>query len=152
SNLLTIFSFVMSGYGAYLLARSEIAASVAEGAQNNGAVWHHALTLDLIALVASVAYAFTTSKFVYASIGHYDMVATEWIPFCALYGLRALRSGKARDALLAGLFLALALYVEMIFGVLLAFLMLILVWFGRERRRIVWSRLATTLILMGAGG
>ncbi|TMC60623.1 MAG: hypothetical protein E6J26_01420 [Chloroflexi bacterium] len=147
SNLLTIFSFVMSGYGAYLLARSEIAASVAEADHR-----FDPLMLDFVALVAAVAYAFTTSKFVYASIGHYDMVGTEWIPFCALYGLRALRSGKARDALLAGLFLALALYVEMIFGVLLAFLMLILVWFGRERRRIVWSRLATTLILMGAGG
>ena len=152
SNLLTIFSFVMSGYGAYLLARSEIAALIADGAQGPSAAGNRPPTLDLIALVAAVAYAFTTSKFVYTAIGHYNMVGTEWIPFCAMYGLRALRSGKPRDALLAGLFLALALYVDMIFGVLLAFLMLILAWFGREARRVGWSRLVPMLVLMGAVG
>lgn len=148
SNLITLFAFVFSAYGAYLLARWLIADSR----------WHDhqpsAISHQLSAIVAGLAYAFTTSKFVYTAIGHYDLVGTEWIPFFALYFLKSLRVGTTsipspRNAILAGLFLALALYVEMIFGIFLALFILIYLLVEKPWRRLSWHRVGGQLLLLG---
>ena len=38
---------------------------------------------------------------VYAALGHYDMVTTQWLPFYALYLLKTLHSPRLKNAFLA---------------------------------------------------
>ena len=56
----------------------------------------------------------------YAALGHYDMVTTQWLPFYALYLLKTLREPRLKNAALAGLFFAMAALAEMIFAAFLA--------------------------------
>ncbi len=162
SNLVTLFAFVVSAYGAYLLMKFLISAcrfGFQIGTDNPKSKIKNfypepaeGLKSEMAALAAGIAYAFTTSKFVYAAIGHYDMVGTEWIPFFVLYFLKAMNCParvNSRSSLLAGLFLALSMYVEMIFGVFLVFLMLIYLLVVKPWRRMAWRTVVIQLTLMG---
>ncbi len=89
----------------------------------------------LAALLAALIYAFASNRAIYAAMGHYDMVTTQWLPFYALYLLKLLREPRLKNALMAGLFFALAAYAEMIFAsflVLLSLVLLLACW--RELR------------------
>jgi len=144
SNLITLGAFALSGYGAFLLARV-LFARVPLG-RNGGRL------RDAAAAAAGIAYAFTTSKFMSAAIGHYNFMGTEWIPFCLLYYARALRTRAARDAALCGLFLALAMYVEMNFGVFLVMAMGLHALFTAVWRGVPWRTLLRLGAVMGATG
>ncbi len=144
SNLITLFAFTLSGYGAFLLARRVLTERSLPPADRR--------VRDAAALAAGVAYAFTTSKFMSAAIGHYNFMGTEWIPFCLLYYLRALDTRAARDAALCGLFLALAMYVEMNFGVFLVLAMALHALFTGVWRTRGWVLLMRLGTIMGATG
>ncbi len=144
SNLITLFAFTLSGYGAFLLARRVLAGSGLPRADRR--------TRDAAAIVAGVAYAFTTSKFMSAAIGHYNFMGTEWIPFCLLYYLRALDTRAGRDAILCGVFLALAMYVEMNFAVFLVLAMALHALFTRAWRKIGCVALTRLSAVVGATG
>jgi len=88
SNVILIFSFVISGYGAYLLVYYLLHASPSPVGDGGGPGWG---SLHLAAFTAGLVYAFTASRFVYTALGHYDMVSTEWLPFYVLFLLKALR-------------------------------------------------------------
>ena len=64
---------------------------------------HH--VLHLAAFLAGLIYAFASNRAIYAALGHYDMVTTQWLPFYALYLLKTLREPKLKNAVLAGLLL-----------------------------------------------
>jgi len=84
NNLLTLFSFSLSGLGIWLLARD--------------------LTSDESAsFVAGLVYAFTPYRFAHLS-GHYSLITVEWFPFSALYMLRYFRDGRQTNLGLAALF------------------------------------------------
>jgi hypothetical protein len=155
SNLALLASTVLSGYGTWLLVRSEIARGEGRGARgepftihnsqftihNSGARGEgrgatltlspsHPLTRDLAAFLAGALYAFASNRAVYAALGHYDMVTTQWIPFYALTLRQALDrdlnpAARRRAALLAGLFFAFTGYAEMISALFLAIFTLI---------------------------
>ncbi|MBI5876986.1 MAG: hypothetical protein HZB53_04985 [Chloroflexi bacterium] len=144
SNLITLFAFTLSGYGTYLLARRLMAdVSLPRNGER---------VRDGASIVAGIAYAFTTSKFMSGAIGHYNFMGTEWIPFCLLYYIRALSTRKARDAALCGLFLALAMYVEMNFGVFLVLAMALHALFTSAWRAARWPALIRLGIVMGLTG
>ncbi len=104
SNLLLLSSFVLSGYGAYLLARQ---------------VWPSASPWG--AWLAGLVYAFASPKLFYAALGQFNIASSQWIPFCLLYVQRAVRPrGRARDAILAGAFLGLQAWAEATFASFLA--------------------------------
>ena len=84
----------------------------------------------------------------YAAIGHYNVAGMEWLPFVALYLLRALDSARIRDAILAGLFLALALYVEMFFSVFLAVFIALVLLVEKPWERLGWLRALKQLAAM----
>jgi len=88
--------------------------------------------LPLAPFLAGLLYAFGSNRAIYAALGHYDMVTTQWIPFYALMLLRSLDPeltvGRRRKAaLLAGLFFAFTGLAEMISAVFLAIFTLIVV-------------------------
>jgi hypothetical protein len=136
SNAELLFAFVMSGYGAFLLLKYLIR------------ITNYQLpTTNLAALVGGAVFAFSSSRFVYASLGHYNVVATEWIPFYILFLIKTVGEKKWSNALFAGLFAAFALYVETTSGVLLVLFTLLYLLFAWHE---VWQR--ATLARLAALG
>ena len=144
SNLVVVLSFTLSGYGAYLLVRYLLAEAGTTGGVGTAA-----------AFLGGVVYAFPASRFIYASLGHYNIVSAEWIPFYALFFLKMLRdlrlerstvpasdgsrlSPSSRDAILAGLCLCASLLTELTYGVFL--LLLSLLWLAFTPRGLLMSR------------
>jgi hypothetical protein len=134
SNLTFLLATVLSGYGTFLLVRYLLDSSRRQ--QETGGSPSAMDGSVAAAFLAGLLYAFGSYRMVYASIGHYDMWSTQWIPFYALYLVRTIQEPRMRNAVLAGLFLVLAMLAEMIFGVFLALLTLILLAFvlGRQVR------------------
>jgi hypothetical protein len=126
SNLLILFALTFSGYGTCLLLLYLLQS---EGEEPRGSLQVHCA-----AFVGGLLYAFGSYHFVYAALGHYDMVSTEWIPFYVLFLLKAVREPGWRNAVVAGIFATLALLCEMIFGVFLALLTVVIVGFAGRRR------------------
>ncbi|MCL7454550.1 MAG: hypothetical protein M8467_16045 [Anaerolineae bacterium] len=161
SNLSFLLATVLSGYGAFLLigyllrqvgtaAGHERERAGPEQGTEDG----NRSSLALVsAFLGGLIYAFGSYRMVYAAMGHYDMWSTGWIPFFALYLVRTVRQPGWRNAMMAGLFLFLAMLAEMIFGVFLAMLALILLAFllGRQARRQIaggWPALAKRLVVL----
>ena len=69
------------------------------------------------------------------------MVTTQWLPFYALYLLKTLREPKLKNAVLAGLFFALAALAEMIFASFLALLTLVILLASWRELRSRWAAL-----------
>ncbi len=140
SNLTFLVTTTLTAYGSFLLVRYLLTAGppVDDGDAGRGTgVQATAAAGTFAAFLAGLIYAFGSYRMVYAAIGHYDMWSTAWIPFYTLYFLRTVdQGGRPRHAVLAGLFFALAMLNEMIFGVFLAILSAILLAFalvGRTR-------------------
>ncbi|MGL4649126.1 MAG: hypothetical protein ACRC1H_06945, partial [Caldilineaceae bacterium] len=128
SNLSLLLSTALSGYGTWLLVRWLLAR------EPRGARWlshaDSARAAEWAALVAGIAFAYASNRSIYAALGHYDMVTTQWIPFYALALLRSLDGGlspaaRRRAALLAGIFFAFNGLAEMITALFLAIFTLI---------------------------
>ncbi|MBI5303605.1 MAG: hypothetical protein HY868_15830 [Chloroflexi bacterium] len=136
SNAELLFSFVVGGYGMFLLSRYLLRTTRITNYQLP--ISHYA------AFIAGALFAFSSNRFVYASLGHYNVVATEWIPFYILFLIKTVREPRWKNAWLAGLFAAFALYVETTTGVLmLLFTLLYLLVAGRAAwQRATLARLA----------
>jgi hypothetical protein len=132
SNLLFLGATALSGYGMFLLLEYLLRSDVRETARVRQRA---SRVIPYAAFLAGLIYAFGGYRLVYAAIGHYDKWSTQWIPLYALYLIRTVREPRWNNAVLAGVFLALALLCEMIFGVFLALLTLIILWFvWRDKR------------------
>lgn len=137
SNMALWLSTILSGYGVFLLVRYLLARPWAgmAGRLTPGAAYFAATGAGLL-------YAFGSNRAIYAMLGHYDMVTTQWIPFYALALLRALDGGLSRRrriqaALWAGFFMALNGLAEMITALFLALftlLVLLVVLLTQARR------------------
>jgi hypothetical protein len=117
SNVTVLLAAVLSALGAYLLA-FYVLSRVFAGAELG--------RLRAAAVLAGVIYAFASNRAVYAALGHYDMVTTQWLPLYALYLLKTLHRPRLKHAFMAGLFFALASLAEMIFASFLALLSLVI--------------------------
>ena len=149
SNLSLLFATTMSGFGTYLLACYvlRIAYCVEDRPSRNTGygIRNPHYVLHLAAFLAGLIYAFASNRAVYAALGHYDMVTTQWLPFYALYLLKTLREPRLKNAVLAGLFFAMAALAEMIFASFLAL-------FTADRRAGRLASLAAALAGAGAAG
>jgi uncharacterized protein (DUF2062 family) len=81
-NFVVLFSFVVGGYGAYLLALHILRAKNGEGA--------HAA-----AFLAGVVFSFSPFHFAHL-LGHLQVISLEWLPFYALCLVRSLSSDRVR--------------------------------------------------------
>lgn len=118
SNLLLLLTTVLSGYGTYLLATYLLRRGGCTRTLSPEARW-------MAAVGAGIFYAFAAPRAIYAALGHYDMVSTQWIPFYALYLVKTVHERTWKNPVMAGLFATLALLCEMIFGVFLALFTLV---------------------------
>ena len=137
-NLLLMSSFVLGGFGAYLLALDFVGRgrrAKDEGQKTKGEGGLSAIRRSSFVagpFLAGALYAFASSKLFYAALGQGNIASSQWIPFAALYILRTARpGGKVRDAALAALFLMLQAYAEMTYAsFLLVFAGLAFLWGG----------------------
>jgi hypothetical protein len=135
-NIIVVLSFVLSGLGAFLLAREL-------GASTSGA------------FVGGFVFTFSSYHFAHA-LGHLNLVACEWLPFFALYLVRTLRGQGWKSGVLAGVFFALNAYCDsyyMVYAVLLGILLVMTQpgMLARHRAVLVGlaSAAATVLVLVG---
>jgi hypothetical protein len=150
SNLTFLLATILSGYGTFLLVEY-LLRNTQYAIRNTYSVLRIAY---FSAFLAGFIYAFGSYRMVYAAIGHYDMWSTEWIPFYALFLVKTIHEPRLRNAVLAGLFLALALLCEMILGVFLVMLTLVLLGFmlgkkAGERVAGGWPALLRRLAVLG---
>jgi hypothetical protein len=147
-NGVVVFSFTLAGYGAFLLARWVIGEASAWA-------WCAAFVAGLV---------FTFAPFHMAHLlGHMQVLSYEWLPFYALFLLRAMsqrQAGRAwlRAALLATLCLVLTGLCDWYFVLYLAFFTAAAMLFWRRARPdapLLWTKrlLANaTVTLVVAGG
>lgn len=146
SNVALLASTVLSGYGVFLLLNYAL--------KRNGAAGR---AVTYAAFTGGALYAFASNRAIYATLGHYDMVTTQWIPFYALTLLRALDPALApaqrrKAALLAGLFFAFNGLAEMITALFLAiFTLIVLIVYVVSRQRTLrqWGAMLGYLVLLG---
>lgn len=91
-NIVVLFGFVASGYGAYLLCR-EFG------------------ILPASSLVGGYIFTFSNYHFAHAE-GHLNLVLMQWIPFYFLFLYRLMRRNSARDAALTAVSLFLVLLCD----------------------------------------
>ncbi len=110
ANVNLILSFALSGFGAYLLVKYLLRDEFREQA-------------PFAAFAAGLLYAFSSNKFLYASLGQFNIANSQWIPFYILFLLKVLptRSGQAekpglRHGFLLGLFLLFQALSEFIYA------------------------------------
>ncbi|MCB0062097.1 MAG: hypothetical protein KDE19_08285 [Caldilineaceae bacterium] len=137
NNLLLLSSFVLGGFGTYLLVRQELQVMQMLPARNlrftRVPLGRDLRTVNWAAFCAGVIYAFASSKLFYASLGQFNIASSQWVPFCALYTLRLARSTTYRsgvyNAALAALFLTLQAWAELTYAsFLILFVVLAFCW------------------------
>lgn len=124
NNVSLLLSTILSGYGTWLLVRYLLPKN---SPQSPISTLH---SRDIAAFIAGLVFAFASNRAIYAMLGHYDMVTTQWIPFYMLMLLRSLDptltpARRRKAAALAGLFFAFNGLAEMIIAVFLAIFTLI---------------------------
>jgi len=152
-NLLLLGSFVLSGYGAFLLAvyvmggipqrmgdsgGEGISQRMGDSGWGGGGEADLRFTLHssrfastLAAFLAGLLYAFSSTKLFYAALGQFNIASSQWIPFTVLYVLRSGRPGaRLREPLLAALFLLLQAYAELTYA---SFLVIFIALFAGYR-------------------
>ena len=143
-NAAVLFSFVVGGYGAFLLALYALRGRAARG------------TAAAAAFIAGIIFAFSPYHFSH-TLGHLQLISLQWIPFYALYLVRGLdraaqpearRTAWLADAAKAGLFLALVGLCDWYYVMYSLFFtaLALLVWL--VRRRLTWRGLG---VVAGAG-
>lgn len=125
SNVALLASTVLSGYGTFLLVWYLLGRNERLRAWANESFSVTPISYLLPSFIAGLLYAFASNRSIYAALGHYDMVTTQWIPFYALMLLRSLDQGlsaprRRQAAALGGLFFALTGLAEMISALFLA--------------------------------
>ena len=108
NNLLLIASFVLGGYGTFLLMLELLPQRGTRTSQFT------------VAFFAAIVYAFASSKLFYAGLGQFNIASSHWIPFCILYLMRMGRSAtpqqQQHNGLMAGLFLIFQAWSELTYA------------------------------------
>ena len=149
NNLLLLSSFVLGGFGTYLLVRQLLQIWFRAGMRSGAGSLvsaGRALSPDLMplptgtlgaafwaALAAGGMYAFASAKLFYAALGQFNIASSQWIPFCALYLVRLAVARTRRERLVAagwaGFFLVLQAWAELTYAsFLLIFIALYAFW------------------------
>jgi hypothetical protein len=126
TNLLLLSSFVLSGYGTFLLALHFLRTTH----HAPRATRHVVRIAYFAAFLAGVVYAFASSKMFYAALGQWNIASSQWIPFYVLFLFKTGEQPRRwRYPLFAALFLVLQAYAELTYAsFLVLFTAVWLVW------------------------
>ena len=133
-SCVVLFTFVLSGYGTWLLANDAFRWT-GDGRSNTNGGWTNRQR-DLAAFMAGFVFAFAPVRFAHL-LGHMQVLSTEWLPFFMLAYVRMDRRGgmarvqdpPLRRAVLPAVFLALNALCDWYFVLYgLLFMGLVVVW------------------------
>ncbi|MCX7840995.1 MAG: hypothetical protein N2559_16285, partial [Anaerolineae bacterium] len=111
-NATVLATFVLGAYGVYLLV-GYLLQVTGYRVQVSGFTFQlETLNLQLVTFIAGAVFAFTSSRMVYAALGHYTVLTTQWFPFYILFLIKTIREPRWQHPILAGLFAALAMYSD----------------------------------------
>jgi hypothetical protein len=156
TNLLLLSSFVLSGYGAFLLAAFLLGAGSTKPEAGNGPPAYR--FSPVVAFSGGLLYAFASSKLFYAALGQWNIASSQWIPFYVLFLFKMGENPrKMRYPVLAAVFLLFQAYAELTYASFLVLFtglwVLWRLWLAvvsprlAEARREFW-RLATGLLIV----
>lgn len=143
-NINLLLSFTLSGFGAYLLVRYLL---------NQWAPSRVPLPAGILtpaAFAAGLVYAFSANKFLYASLGQFNIASSQWIPFYLLFLLKIFESPRPplRYGFMLGLFLLFQALSEFIFAsFLILFSLAYLLYWLIDIRFAIRNQLSKFLIL-----
>jgi hypothetical protein len=120
SNLHLLFTFVVGGYGTFLLTRYVLATMGMNEDQSGRGISGPVAGRSLVWLSAAIAggfYAFASSKLFYVALGQFNIASNHWVPLTVLYVLRTRHNPHSlKNPMLAGLFLTLQAWAEMTYA------------------------------------
>jgi hypothetical protein len=127
SNVMLLSSFVLGGYGAFLLTAYLLRPAKASTPPSNlqspipNPQPPTSNLQPLIPFIAGAFYAFASSKLFYAALGQFNIASSQWVPFYILY-LFKMRSepGRLRHVILATAFLLCQAWAELTYASFLA--------------------------------
>jgi len=135
-NALVLLSFVLSGFGAYLLV--------------------FRLTRErLAALLSGVVYAFCSYRMAHLGAGHLNLLGTQWIPFLFLCLEQVLEAKRVLPAVLVGVFFALSALSSWYYAPLSAIFAGVYLlgrgrpWRERLRECYLWQLLVVSAVVAG---
>lgn len=141
NNVILLATFVLSAYGAYLLIKYLLPPDAHPS----------------VPIVAGLVYAFSSNRFVYASLGQVNIASTEWIPFYVLFLVKTRRQpNRLLHPMLAAVFLVLCGYTEFTYAsFLIVFTFVYLIYWlaadGWHRSVPLFRNLALVALLFLAG-
>ena len=111
SNLHMLFTFIVGGYGTFLLTLYLLnTVKIRPTAKQPSIAW-------LSAVIAGGFYAFGSSKLFYIALGQFNIGSSHWVPFAVLYIVRSRHNPyRLRNPLLAALFLTFQAWSEMTYA------------------------------------
>ncbi|HUS69765.1 MAG TPA: hypothetical protein VM075_03175 [Anaerolineae bacterium] len=140
-NFVVLFSFVVGGYGAYLLALHILRTKNGEGA--------HAA-----AFLAGVVFSFSPFHFAHL-LGHLQVISLEWLPFYALCLVASLSSPRLRivpHIVLPVVFLVLTALCDWYYLLYLLIFTLAYVFYQLSRRRAPQLPLLKAVMVLAVAG
>ncbi|MCB0169487.1 MAG: hypothetical protein KDJ97_02950 [Anaerolineae bacterium] len=125
-NLMILLSFVLAGYGAYLLALY---------------LTHHRAA----AFIAGLIFALSPYHFLRVDLGHLNLSTIQWIPFYALFLLKFVERGDKRAAALAVFFLVFTALNSWYYVVYCGlFSLAVIFWPGRKQLAVSRQQIAVS--------
>jgi hypothetical protein len=123
SNLHMWFTFVVGGYGAFLLARYVLAGKKRRASSSLLPTPYSLLPTYSLAAAALAGgfYAFASSQLFYVSLGQFNIASSHWVPYTILFVMKSRRDLQSlRWPVLAALFLIMQAWAEMTYASFLA--------------------------------
>lgn len=120
-NMIFILSLILAAYGMYLLA-------------------YYLFKNYFVAIISGIMFVF--NSYVFSVIGLFQYTSIYVIPFFILFFIKIFRENKVKNALLAGLILALSFYNEFYYTVgLFIFALLIMLWLAIKDKKFLLSKI-----------
>ena len=134
SNLHMLFTFVVGGFGAFLLARDVLTHALAspqaprpttssladirpKPKEADDSSRASSVLIWGSAAIAGGIYTFAANKLFYISLGQFNIASSHWVPFAVLYILRTHRQpSRLKNPLMAALFFTFQTWSEMTFA------------------------------------
>jgi hypothetical protein len=121
-NLLLLMSFVLSGFGMYLLAL-------------------HLTGSRIAGLLSGIVFAFCPYRMAHLGTGHLPLMGTQWLPLLFLYLDRMVMQQRSSDAFMGALFYSLGVLSTWYYAYMFALAGLLYVLLrGRPWRQYLWQR------------
>ncbi|MBM3129612.1 MAG: hypothetical protein FJ009_13420 [Chloroflexi bacterium] len=146
-NATVLATYVLGAFGMFLLTQYLFQVSGFRVQVDQLETWN-LKPETLAAFAAGAVFAFTSSRMVYAALGHYTVLTTQWFPFYILFLIKTIRAPRWKHPILAGLFAALALYSDAAHAPLLVLFTLLYLAF--EWRALRAWRVIARLAMIGA--